>query len=233
MVMAFSKDYRARIVKQITKRYKSFWHSMHPRCFTSRELYKVGFTTDEWAALILLRGRRKEVIDSGWSWTYELDFSQMQDRPEHLPKHPILTFRNKTGWPDITVKEKQFPADKQKMLRDWVIIAYQYESDSNILATKLNDLVRQTWDHANDRNVAQVNTPGTLYRVWPELLPFLESEDRHVLRNKKVKSPLPKGWDESMLMEFHYGPAMERISYALTVMSLIPKEHDEKYPQLS
>ena len=150
--MAFSKDYRARIVKKVVDRYKCYWHSMHPRVFTSRELYKIGFTKEEWAALKLLRERRKEVIDSGTHWYYSLDFSQMQDRPECLPKHPMLTFSNKNGWPSIEVSERQFPADKAKMLRDWVVTAYQYEADSNVLQSKMHELLRPSFSHTNNNN---------------------------------------------------------------------------------
>ena len=164
----------------------------------------------------------------------------MLDRPEYIPPEPDLTFKVKSGWPEISIKEKQLPEPQRTQMRDWIITAYQYENDSNILGSKLRELLRMEFQHTDvdglgyNRRVerAAVNTPGTLYRVWPELLPFLDSEDRDILRNKKVKSPLPKDWDEEKLAAFHYSPAMERITYALTVMSLIPREYDKKYPGL-
>lgn len=233
--MAFNKDYRTRVVRQIKERYRCYWHSMHPRTFTSRELYKVGFAKEEWEALLLLRSNRKEVIQSGGQWTYNLDLSAMLDLPDYVPGKPTLTFDNKKGWPTLDIQEQEFPVEIQEKMRDWVLTAYQYENDSNILGEKLAELIKLDWDYERDRDVAIVNTPGCLYRIWPELLPFLDSGDRHVLRNKKVKSPLPKAWEEGEadLAKFHYGPAMERITYALTVMSLIPNEYDKKYPNLS
>jgi hypothetical protein len=239
MVMGFTKDFRSNFVTRVQKRYKSYWHAMHPRDFESRELYKLGFTKKEWAALLRLRDRRKEVLKSGWNWTYRIDLTMMPDRPEYIPKEPALTFKVKEGWPEVEILESQMREDERMKLRDWIITAYQYQNDSNILGRKLNELLRMQYQHTDrsgyhNRTVerANVNTPGTLHRVWPELLPFLDSGDRHTLRNKKVKSPLPKDWTEETLAEFHYGPAMERISYALTVMSLIPNKHDKKYPTL-
>lgn len=239
--MGFSRDFRAKIAGKIQERYKSYWHAMHPRDFSVRDLYKTAFTKKEWNALLLLRDRRKEVVKSGWTWEYTIDLSNMADRPDYIPEYPELTFKVKESWPSIEVKENQLPEDVRMKMRDWIITAYQYQNDSNVLGSKLQELVRMQFSHigignyGRDRTVekATVNTPGTLHRIWPELLPFLDSEFKDTLRNKKVKSPLPKGWTEETLADFHYGPAMERVTYALTVMSLIPRQHDKKYPSLS
>jgi len=236
--MGFSRDFRSKFAGKIQERYKSYWHAMHPRNFGVRDLYKVAYTKKEWSALLLLRDRRKDVLKSGWTWEYEIDLSNMGDRPDYIPENPELTFKVKSGWPSIKVKENELPEDIRMRMRDWIIIAYQYENDSNVLGSKLRDLVKMNYvahDQYSNRTVerADVNTPGTLHRIWPELLPFLDSEFKDTLRNKKVKSPLPKGWTEETLADFHYGPAMERITYALTVMSLIPREYDKKYPSLS
>lgn len=235
--MAFTKSYRDHFARGLAQRYKAYWHQMHPRIFKQSDLYQQAFTKREWKALCLLRERRKEVIDTGATWWYSMDLSDMHDRPEDVPKKPQLGFDCKKGWPSIEVPEGDFSPETQTMLRDWTLIAYQYKRDSEILERKLKNLVKLEHSHFDyeDRNIrtAAVNTPGQLFRIWPELLPFLDGSDRDVLRNKKVKSPLPKSWDESDLESFHYGPAMERLSYALTVMSLIPDKTDKKYPELT
>lgn len=239
--MAFTKEFRAKIAGKIQDRYKSYWHAMHPRDFSVRDLYKIAFTKKEYSAMMLLRERRKEILKSGWTWTYEADLSNMHDRPDYIPEDPTLEFKVKEGWPSINVHENELPEDVRMKMRDWIIIAYQYKNDSDVLGAKLRSLVRMQHSHIRSNSWGQdvsveradVNTPGTLHRVWPELLPFLDSEFKDQLRNKKMKSPLPKGWKAEQLADFHYGPAMERITYALTVMSLIPKEYDKKYPSLS
>lgn len=239
--MAFTKDFRSHFPTRLQTRFKCYWHAMHPRTFASRELYKAAFSDEEWAALNVLRKRRSDCIDAGHYWRYKLDLSQMLDRPEYVPKEPCLTFQCKKGWPDITVNETDFSVDIQEKMRDWTLVAYQYNNDSDVLGQKLRELLRLEFQHYDtNRDYSQrrveralVNTPGTLFRIWPELLPFMEAEERDTLRNKKMKSPLPKEWDAGDHAKFLYGPAMERVTYALTVMSLIPEERDKKYPSLT
>jgi hypothetical protein len=121
--MGFTKDFRGKFSGKLQDRYKAYWHAMHPRDFTVRDLYKVAFTTKEWNALLTLRERRKEVIKSSHQWSYEIDLSNMHDRPDHIPADPTLWFQVEYGWPVITVKENELPEDWRMKMRDWIITA--------------------------------------------------------------------------------------------------------------
>lgn len=236
----FSKDFRWRFPNSIQSQYRRYWHAMHPVTFKPKLIYRLGFSDEEWDALRLLRDRRKEVIDEGRWFKYKADFRNMEELPDYMSKRPILTFQLKNNYPEVIVKQKELPESMQKYLQEWILTAYQYQEDSHVLQRKVRNLIGLEYSHmasdswGRERSVekALVNTPGVLYRIWPELLPFFDQWVREELRNKKAKSPLPRSWDADDLKDFHDGEAMERINYALSVMSLLPDKHDDKYPGL-
>lgn len=237
----FYVDFRQKFPQRMQLRYEAYWHRMHPVTFNPMQLYQLGFTPEEWDALTLIRERRGEIISGSRWWNYQCNLSGLDNRPEYVPKDARLQFEfdNDGRWdlPRIKVEESELPSVLRDRLRDWIFVAYFYKSQSELLRSKLRSLLQQHheyYDH-NNRSVkkALVNTPGTLVRVWPEIRPFLSDFDKQGLIGRKMKSPLPKDWDEKELAAFHEGEPMAQLTDSLSIMSLIDKDRDEFYPSLS
>lgn len=227
--MGFSKEYRTRLVDEVTHRFKCYWHVMHPVTFNSNDLYRLAFSSEEWDALMLLRQRYRAAISTGWSWTY------MTNEDDDGPKIG-LTFSTDDELPNIELNERDVPDILAKRLRGWALRAKHYDDLDTTLRSKLNKLVRLQFQYKDVENrrveKAIVNTPGTLHRVWPEILPFLDNQSRDTMREKRMRSPMPKDWDDDDYKEFHEGPEMEELAEALIAMALLPKDYDENYPTL-
>ncbi len=225
--MGFSKEYRGRLVGDVCQRFKCYWHVMHPVTFDPNGLYRLAFTKEEWDAIKVLRERYRAALSTGWSWTY------MTNEDADGPRVG-LTFTTDDELPNIELNERDVPEALAKRLRAWALRAKHYDDLDSTLRAKLNKLVKLQFQYqdADNRRVdkAICNTPGTLHRVWPEILPFLDNQSRDVMRGKKMRSPMPRNFSDTDYKEFHEGPEMEELTEALIAMALLPDTYDHNYP---
>ena len=245
--MSFTLSFRNSFPKMMQAKFEPYWHLMHPQIIDRKDIYRHGWTDEEWTALKLLEERRSDVIKAAtnWdAWNFEMHFGATY--PDYVPNKAVLGYKCAKGKPKILVREIDLPDDMREELRVWIIEAYRYQRLSYQLLRQLNTLLQVevgasigTTSFGNKRykNPSQCkgicNTPSTLYAVWPELLPFMDSETRAEMRHRKMRPSLPRVWDEDDLKEFHAVDGMDELTQALTTMSLIPDEKDKRYPDLN
>ena len=214
----------------VRDRFKCYWHAVHPMVFNPNDLYRLAFSSEEWSAIMLLRQCFPGMLKRGYSWTY------VTNKTEGTTEI-VMHFNTDDGMPQIALNECDLPDRLAARLRDWALEAQRYDEMDSLLFDKLNTLVRMEY-HYDDYNrrsggQAQVNTPGTMYRVWPEILPFLNDQSRTAVKNMRVKPSLPRNWDDAEYRAFHEGDAMEELTIALATMALMADGEDRNYPKLS
>lgn len=245
--MSFTLGFRNSFPKEVQAKFEPYWHLMHPQIIERADIYRHGWTNDEWAALKLLEERRSDVIKecSNWdSWNFTMHFGGTY--PDYVPNKAVLGYKCAQGKPKITVKETDLPDDMREELRLWIVEAYRYQRLSYQLLRQLNFLLKveqgrsigtTRYGQKRYKNESQCkgicNTASTLYAVWPELLPFMDSETRATMRGRKMRVSLPQRWDKDNLKEFHAVAGMDELTEALTTMSLIPNDKDKYYPDLN
>jgi len=245
--MSFTLQFRNSFPREMQGKFEVYWHLMHPQTIDRADIYRWGWDDEEWNALKLLERRRSDVICSAsqWQeWTFTMHFGGKY--PEYVPNHAKLGYKCAKGKPVINVKETDLPDALRDELRLWIIEAFRYQRLSFQLLRQLNALLavqrekapgtnrygRTVWK--NDSQCKGIcNTTSTLYAVWPELLPFMDSESKATLRHRKMRTSLPRVWDEDDLKEFHAVEGMDELTEALSTMSLIPNEKDKYYPSLN
>lgn len=225
----FTTRYRDKLVNEVAHRFKCYWHAMHPVTFDANDLYRLAFTTEEWSAMMLLKERFPDTLRTGYQWKYIVN--QTEDCPALS-----LQFSTDNHMPEIELNERDLPDALAERLRAWTHECYRLDQMQVLLRKKLRQLVQleYNYDHDNEGPLrrAVVNTPGTMHRVWPEILPFLDNQSRDTMRNKHAKSPLPKGWNIEEYNVFHEGNEMVELTEALAVMALLPNDYDQNYPDL-
>ncbi len=226
----FKKEYRGRLVSEVRHRFKCYWHAVHPVVFDPNDIYRLAFSTEEWNAMMLLRERFKDTLRVGWRWQYVTN--ECANHPEIK-----LEFSTNDDMPEIELNERDLPDRLALRLRAWAVRAKHFDDMDSLLRDKLLQLVKLEFmfKDADGKKIerAAVNTPGTLHRVWPEILPFLDNQSRDEMRGKRMKSPMPREWKDEDYDEFHAGPEMEELTLALVAMALLSKDYDENYPELS
>lgn len=227
--MSFTKEYRGRLIGEVRHRFKCYWHAVHPVIFNPNDLYRLAFSKEEWSAMMLLRERFRDTLKTGYRWLY------MTNETDEQPKIS-LEFSTDDEMPGIELNERDVPDALALQLRAWAVEAKRLDDMDTLLSQKLRELVRiefQGFDN-NERRIqrAIVNTPGTMHRVWPEVLPFLDNQSRDTMKQKSMKSPMPKSWDDNDYNVFHEGPEMEELTLALIAMALLPETYDKDYPTI-
>ena len=245
--MSFTLSFRNSFPREVQAKFEPYWHLMHPQIIDRADIYRWGWTDEEWTALKLLEERRSDVIKAAtnWDgWKFTMHFGGQY--PDYVPNKAILGYKCAKGKPVIKVKETDLPDAMRDELRPWIIEAYRYQRLSYQLLRQLKVLLDVKQEHSGKtnrfghrlvKNPSQCkgicNTASTLYAVWPELLPFMNSEIRATMRHRKMRPSLPREWDKDNLKEFHAADGMDELTQALTTMSLIPNEKDKYYPDLN
>lgn len=219
--MSLSDHFRSHFPRDVQRRFTSYWHAMHPVDFSFKKIYRAGFTDAEWEALNLLKKRRSECISSGHRFRYEDDsfgVCMSIDMPKKYKEFPFAK-----------VLGKQIDPALRTHLSDWYHKAKEWDDLHTKCHTYLHSLLATD---SEKRSIHGVNTIRQLYAIWPELLPFFNETHRHTCRNTKVRAKLPMHWTTGDVDLWMSKPRMDEISYALTVMTLIPDKEDEHYPAL-
>ncbi len=236
--MAFTKKFRTDFPATLQKRFRCYWHVMHPVDFDPDEIYRIGWTDETWDAFQLLLERRSEVIKDGFMWSYDWDWTG-QNIPDYVPEEASLNWQTKDGYPSIELQEKELSPGFQAQMREWIFEAYRYRELGNTLFSQVQRLVRVNYEsinhgyHATTKETSICNTPATLLAVWPELIPYIPSEERDVMRHRHMRPSPPRIWTEEDQLEFDAVPGMGELNHALQTMSLIPDKIDKDYPSLT
>jgi hypothetical protein len=79
-----------------------------------------------------------------------------------------------------------------------------------------------------------VNTPGQLYRIWPEIACIMPTKYSQRVMGQKLRSSLPESWNPEKVEDFRDQPYFDEINQAFMAMSLMELEReDSEYPSVS
>jgi len=200
----FSNDFRDSFGNKIARHFDKYSEITNPLTFCPLEdVYKQAFSTKEWDALSLLMERKigRQTLNRSSSFDLYLP-ETYKGQQKHQRDHVTFGFPDGKNRPNIDVEYYKLHPDVQAKLDSWLKKAVSLKRLRHEIWHRCDRLLDWGWD--KHRNYGSngwyggpepgqaCNTPGQVYRVWPELLPFLPAEDRHKVMNASVKSPLPK-----------------------------------------
>lgn len=216
-------NWRKSFPRRMGEKYRIYWHAMHPVTYDTKALYRAAFTKKEWKALLLLKERRADAINSNSYFKYKDPENEINMRLD-LPK------KYKGVVPAVTTLASDVTDQVRQEMLDWFNIYCEHDNVHSSIMMHLRQLLDTDQEK---RSLNGLNTNRQLYAVWPELLPFLDRSVKHTIRNTKVKAKIPAHWDQSYVSNWMAREHMDEINYALTVIPMLEDKIDDNYPSYS
>lgn len=217
--------------------FRRYRHTMHPNTLNPEDYYWYAWTKEERAALELLKG--KNAI--GYSNKITIEVPLIAEKRDYLPKKTVLRLafgRSYDSWPypEVTIKDEDItdPTLRSKLLawtvRDYQLAHWQRRMDHYALMV-VKGYGRQLLPNNEYLILPGVNTPGQLYRAWPEFASMVEKKYTDRMAGQKLKSSMPVGWTDEKLQQFRTLPYMDEINSVLLACSVMDDmEIDRLYP---
>jgi hypothetical protein len=219
----FTQQGKSDARNRVSTLFRDYRHTVHPCPFKFEDFYWFAWERDEQAALKLLHKKRPESINSGSYVT--INCESIEGKRDYLKQGCKGVFRHPDGYngwdyPDVEIKDEEITnLTLRNRLLKWTVRAKQLKD----LQSKCEMYFRR---HLHDSYVSPgqpgtLNTPGQLYRVWPELACLIEYKYRDRVANQKLKSSLPELWDDdyvALLQGLDGRKEIDTILLAITVM---------------
>lgn len=257
----FSNDFRGGFANRVCRHFDKYCEITNPVEFhVVDDVYQKAFKKKAWNAMNLLLESKfgRKCLQRGN--TFDLYLPGKAGARKHERTHITFGFPDKKRRPDMEIEFYDLHPDVQEHLNAWVKKAVGLRELRKRLYRRVDDLVDCEWDdwagtdsRGNRRGGPTpgvgCNTPGQMYRIWPELLPFLSADLRGTVRNASVKSRLPgriSNWgtvDQFLALEEQEEQTVEELAYdrrifdalthILVQMSLMMDvPHDDAYPDI-
>jgi hypothetical protein len=129
-------------------------------------------------------------------------------------------------WPDASIKDGQI-LDQQLYadLLGWSVLAARH--------TAMRDALRRYVSTTMSFN-GGVNTPGQLFRVWPEIACMMPSKYSYRVMGQKLRSSLPPHWDDEELEGFRSQAYFDELGTAFMAISLMDLvDRETQYPNVA
>lgn len=203
--MRFSRDFRAGFANRVARHFDKYCEITNPVEFDLLlDVYKEAFTTPEWNAMNLLLGTSigRECLSTGYSFDLYL--------PSHVPDEKLsrwqqrkmrFVFADEKERPDLEIEYDKLSPKSRNKIGAWVKKAMALKDLRGNLWQRCDSLLDWGWEvnryytnsgwRGGPTKGQGCNTPGQVYRIWPELLAFLDGASRDQVRGSSVKSKLP------------------------------------------
>lgn len=231
--MKFSMAGKSAAKKRAFRLFRDYRQTVHPNPFTFEELYWFGWTREEQQALMLLNESRPESINNGYR--VSISCESLNDKRPYL-RRPVVVFEHPDGYNSFDYPDVQFsdtaitdPTLRNKLLR-WVVRAKQLKNLQDNFEAMFRKHLHDQW--VRDGEPGSLNTPGQLFRVWPELASLIEHKYRDRVANQKLKSSLPGNWTDEYVEELkslEYRKEIDSILLAIGIME-DDLQRDDNYP---
>lgn len=225
--MKFTQQFRQRFPNIMTTKFEQYSAMVHPFTIDPDRLYWSCWDAEEKAAMHLLKDRG--IIPKGNNITIKL--KSLRGKRDFLSDRVSFKMRmtdsyNGYPWPDATIKDGQI-LDHQLHadILGWSVMAARY--------SKMRDALRSYVSRTMSFD-GGVNTPGQLFRIWPEIACMMPSKYSYRVMGQKLRSSLPAHWGEQELEEFRNQPYFDELGQAfmaMSLMDLVDREH--QYPSVS
>lgn len=225
--MRFTKEFRQRFPNRLADKYQMYMQAVHPFPLDRDKLYWSGYSEEEADAMALLKERG--IIPQGHLLQVQLK-SIAAKRP-FIPSNPVCSIslsRAYKGypWPDVTFTDEQIQDPEMRVnLLSWCVAAAKHGVIKGAIRTYAQHILSE---------LHGVNTPGQLYRIWPEIACIMPPVYSQKIMGQKSRSSLPEGWGSEKLEDFRDQPWFDEINQAFMAMSLMELEReDSEYPSVS
>lgn len=221
-----------------TALFNKYRHTMHKNTLNPEEYYWFGWSQDERDAMELL-GKKNALK---YCNKLTIHCPSLAEKREFLNKKPEITLtfgHSYDAWPypEIEIKDTDItdPTLRSKVLA-WVVRHKQL----TFWQRKFDDYARGIcWNgghfimsNGEGLAISPVNTPGQLYRAWPEFASLVERKYTQRMAAQKLKSSMPEGWGATQLAQFRHLPFMDEINQVLLTCAVMEDdlELDRRYP---
>lgn len=225
--MRFTKEFRGRFPNRLADKYQSYMQAVHPFPLDRDKLYWSGYSEEEAEAMRLLKARG--IIPQGHLLQVKLN-SIAAKRP-FINNNPVCNismsqYYKGYDWPDVTFTDEQIlDQDMRASLLSWCVGAAKHRT--------IKEAIRSYAQHILSEYHG-VNTPGQMYRIWPEIACIMPSLHSQKIMGQKLRSSLPKDWNPEKVEDFRDQPYFDEINQAFMAMSLMELEReDSEYPSVS
>lgn len=223
----FTNEFRQRFPNKLVNKYECYEQAVHPFTIDRELLYWSGWTEEEATAMKLLKDRG--IIPAGTKC--QVRVHSISNKREFISDEPVCNVPmaeryNGYPWPDAVffddaIQDQQLRAD----LLGWCVGASKHRV--------IRDAIREYVNHAVSAWHG-INTPGQLFRIWPEIACMMPGKYSHRVMGQKLRSSLPESWGEEKVEDFRTQPYFDEINQAFMAMSLMELDReDSKYPSVS
>ncbi len=201
----FSKDFRDGFGNRIARHFDKYCEIVNPVKFSPLlDIYKEAFNSKEWQALSALLDSEigRQCLMTGDFFDLYLPATRPGQTQKYQRKHIRFGFGDAVERPDLDLEYLELNPQVRESLDGWIKKTVNLRRLRDMLWRRCDRLLDWGWErgrHAT-RNGSRggpepgqgCNTAGQVYRIWPELLPFLPVEYRSGVRSASVKSRLPE-----------------------------------------
>lgn len=228
--MRFSQEFRGNFPYQVGDRFEAYIQTIHPYTLNNVELYwSGGWKEDEVEPLQMLVERYpRKVIQKGDDFTIE--FVSLANKREYLDACPKGNFKTSDRYQGFDFPDRSFT---DVDIRDPVLRRQLLEWAANLF--RLRFLKKLTVNYLSDLlDIDQgVNTPGQLFRVWPEAGSVMHKRYSGRVMGQKLQSALPHEFmQRTSIEEFRGQPYFHEINTHLLALSVLDCKEQESYPYM-
>lgn len=225
--MKFTTCFRQKFPNQLINKYERYMQVVNPFKLDIEVLYWMGWTEEEAKAMKLLKDRH--IIGGGNKCqiqVYSIGGARDFISAEPVCVIPMAERYNGYDWPDVVYHDSQiYDQQIRADLLSWCVITSKHNAIKECIRQYAHQVV-SAW-HG-------INTPGQLFRVWPEIACMMPTQYSQRVMGQKLRSSLPGTWDEDKVKEFREAPYFDEINQAFMAMSLMDlPNNDSKYPSVS
>ena len=200
----FSKEFRGGFGNRVARHFDKYCEISNPVTFDPlHDLYKEAFTRKEWAAMNVLLSTKtgRLCLDTSDSFIVYLPTDSSTRTSAHLRKRITFGFPDEVWRPSLDIEYIEINPQARKKLDSWIKKMRGLKELRMELWDRCDKLLDWGWHSRQVYGTSGwrggptpgqgCNTPGQVYRIWPELLPFLNIESRGQVRCASAKSRLP------------------------------------------
>ncbi len=209
-MIRFNKDVRDGFGNRVARHFDKYCEITNPVTFdVVNDIYRESFTVGEWRALCVLLNSEhgKKCMLRGTTFDLYMPAANPNQTHKYQRQHIAFGFGDGVDRPDLDIEYVELNPQAKKNISAWVEKAIVLKQLRVMLWRRCDKLLDWGWETARHRIECTTwrnggwrggpepgqgcNTAGQVYRIWPELLPFLPVEYRAGVRTASVKSRLP------------------------------------------
>lgn len=235
--MRFTQEFRQTFGNTIGSMFTKYIHTIHPWEFNNHDLYWYAWSEEVGEAMRFLNEQvPKKIVRAGDD--FRIDLVSIAGKRDYIPQSAHITLSTSDtymGWtyPDAKYVDSDIrdPAVRSKLL-SWIVKYYRL----NHIAQTAERYV----DEVLENSETGLNTPGQLYRVWPEIASVMPQRYSRKVMGQKLTSTLPKSWVEHWeedstlpaVENFRSRQYFDEINTHFLAMSIMECEEADNYPAI-